>query len=218
MRLFFTIPLFLFSVGYVFGNMNVNSYIDTVLNTALQIEVRSLGFDPLSLPDFLTKFEDHVKLFGKVHGSVKYTEGVLHGLSHASRIGDCSGLHYEYGFPFINCSIELDKLSITFEGKLKYGKLPSTTIHAKANMTSIILEMGISNYPLDITHLRSFAFLKIGEVQTKFTGLGSPLNKYLDILRIGFLEHVWPAFFNSVGKNFQYATLRAIERIPFVWY
>ncbi|GFV01074.1 uncharacterized protein TNCV_1009951 [Trichonephila clavipes] len=214
MSIVFITLIFLLSFGNALSNMDVNNYVDTILNTALQIEVRSLGFDPLLLPDFSKEFEDHVKLFGTVHGSVKYTDGMLHGLSHASRTGDCSGLRYEYGFPFVNCSIELDKLSIYFEGNLKYGKLPSTTIHAKVNMSSIILEIGVSNYPMDFTHLRSFAFLKIGEIKTKFTGLGSGLNKYLAILHTGFLENVWPAFFNSVGKNFQYALGRAIERMP----
>ncbi|KAF8791271.1 uncharacterized protein LOC129960773 [Argiope bruennichi] len=203
----------------VTGSGTAESYLDTVLNTALQLEIRSLGFDPLPLPDFQAEFEDHVKIFGKVHGTVKYTEGLLHGLSHARRYGNCSGPYYGYGQqPFVNCSIKLDELGITFNGKLKYGKLPSTSIRAKANMSSTILSIGLSYYPFDLIHLRSFSFLRIGQIQIKFTGLGSILNKYLNVLETGFIEHAWPAIFNSVGKEFQFALANAFERIPYMWY
>ncbi|GBM00399.1 hypothetical protein AVEN_179213-1 [Araneus ventricosus] len=211
-----SVPLFFESVT---ATATAESYLDTVLSTALQLDIRSLGYDPLPLPGFQAEFEDHVKIFGKVHGNVKYTEGFLHGLSQVRRYGDCSGPYYGYGQPpFVNCSIELDKLSVTFNGKLKYGKLPSTLIHAKANMSSTILNIGLSYYPFDLIHLRSFSFLRIGQIQVKFTGLGSILNKYLNVLETGFIEGAWPAIYNSIGKDFQLALGNAFERIPHMWY
>ncbi|CAL1267752.1 unnamed protein product [Larinioides sclopetarius] len=201
------------------ATVTAESYLDTVLSSALQLEIRSLEYDPLPLPDFQAEFEDHVKIFGKVHGNVKYTEGLLHGLSLVRRQGDCSGPYYGYGQPpVVNCSVELDQLSITFTGKLKYGKLPSTLIHAQANVSSTILSIGLSYYPYDLIHLRSVSFLRIGQIKVKFTGLGSILNKYLNVLETGFIEHAWPAIYNSIGKDFQFALGNAFERILYMWY
>ncbi|XP_015921610.1 uncharacterized protein [Parasteatoda tepidariorum] len=216
-----TLFILLMSV-YGFANSNgnnfVNEYFDTVLNTALQMELGSLGLDPVFLPDFDTDFDDRIKLIGRVHGIANFYDGQLGGLGNARRKGDCSGPFLDWNMPFINCSLGLDDLKIYFKGKLKYGKLPTVSITARANLTSTLMSVIIANYPINVNNLRSVSFLKIGQIQPKFTGLGSPLNKYLDVLEKGFIDHAWPAVINMISLNFLYALQNAVFAVPFMWY
>lgn len=195
----------------VLAGPQADQYIDTVLVSALPGHLRMLNLDPASLPDFSTAFEDKVALIGKVKGNANFTNGNLTGLSKGRRMNSCGGPSYKFGALTINCTIGFQDLQTSYNGKMKYGKMPTVPIKGKANVTTTTVFIEASGQPLKITN---FHFLQTGNLQMKFTGVGKPLNKFLKVLEDGYRSHVAAQLMNSIAQRYRYALELAMTQVP----
>ncbi|XP_055930865.1 uncharacterized protein LOC129961079 [Argiope bruennichi] len=204
----------LFLTGTALASPLANQYVDSVLNTALRNEIRTLSLDPASLPDFQVEFQDKVAIIGKVKGKAEFTKGNLTGLSNARRFSECQGPYYSFGSRNINCTIAFDNLKINYDGKLKYGKMPKVNIKGKANATSTTVFFEVtSQTPGMPGTVKNFYFTQVGKLDIKFTGLG-PLNKFVYVLENGFRSHIEAQVINSMSQRYRDALNKAVGMIP----
>jgi len=212
--MFFAVFAVLFIIGSSYGTPIANQYIESVLNSALRNEIRSLNLDPAVVADFSTEFVDKVKIIGKVKGKAEYTTGTITGLSGARRASECQGPYYSYGTKNINCTITFNVLSINYDGKLKYGKVPKVNIKGKADVTNTVIFIEVTSQGQNLPGtLKNFLFQQTGSMTIKFTGLG-PLNRFTNFLEAGYRSHVEAQIFNSISQRFQYALNKAVGAIP----
>lgn len=183
---------------------------DNFLGTAYASEVHSLQLEPATVPEFEIEFEEQVKIFGKVKGEAEFEEGTLEGLADAKRQSECQG-RFSSGPKIINCTISFDKLKVTYNGKLKYGKMPKLGIKGKAKVsdTHFFLEIAQDGPMQPI--VKNFTRTHMGVMKVKFSGLG-PLNRFMNILEKGFMQHVQTQIFDSMNIKLQYAINRALSK------
>ncbi|GFT37245.1 DDE-1 domain-containing protein [Nephila pilipes] len=205
----------IFITGNALGSPVANNYVDSVLNTALRNEIKAQNLDPAVLNDFKVEFQDKVSFIGKVKGKADFTNGKLVGLSNAKRFLECQGPYYSFGARNINCTITFNDLKITYDGKLKYGKMPKVNIKGMANVTNIVIFFEATHQnPVMPATLKNFHIQQNGHLNIRFTGLG-PLNKYVKFLEDGFKSLTQGNIFNSLSQRYQYALNRAVGMVPF---
>ncbi|GFT37242.1 DDE-1 domain-containing protein [Nephila pilipes] len=205
----------IFLAGNALGSPIANQYVDSILNNALRNEIRAQSMDPAVLGDFNVEFKDKVIIIGNVKGRANFTHGHLAGLSNARRFSECQGPYYSFGARSINCTITFNNLQITYDGKLKYGKMPNVNIKGLANVSNTVIFFEVTQQnPGMRASLKQFLFHQIGSLNIKFSGLG-PLNKYVKFLENGFRSFAQATIFNSMSQRYQHALNRAVGMVPF---
>lgn len=200
-------------IGSVSGSPMANQYFDSLLNVAFANEVRLQRLDPADVENFRVDFEDKVKIIGKVKGNAEFFNGKMTGMSKARRYGECQGPAYSYGSKTFNCTIGFDDLKLSYDGKMKYGKMPKVNIKGKATVTPTLVFIEVAQAPNMSPTLKNTMFQQIGQLKPEFTGLG-PLNRFTKFLNDGFKSHAQAVIFNSMSQKLQYTLGRAVSTLP----
>lgn len=189
-----------------------NQYMDTVMYTNLRKVGLYANIDPAYLTNFNTEHKDKV-MFVKVNVKINYTDGNMTGLFEGRRDRDCSSIYRDvYGNPTLNCTLAFDRIKFRFGGKLKYGKLPSVSIQAEADMSKTVayIEVSSVSYP----QMKRLNLVQIGKLTPKFTGLG-PLNKSLKTLaESAFIQRLTSEFVNVFTHNYSTKMSEACSLTP----
>lgn len=175
-------------------------------------EVNFLMLDPAPIANFSVEFEDTMKVFGNVKGNADFKHGTLSGLSNAKRLSECHSQAL-YEPKVLNCSVAWEKLKLVYEGKLKFGKMPSVNIKGKSKLydsnafLEIVKESNLN--PRGI--LRKYICL-LGNMEIKFSGLG-PFNRFMRIMTEGYKQHVMTRIFDTMAERLRYAFERALTKV-----
>lgn len=191
---------------------SANQYVDTVIYSALQNEIRNLKLDPVGLPDFTFEYKDKT-FFVKVKGKAEYSQGTLNGLSRVQRYSECDGPRDISGSTTINCTLTFNNLQTSYKGKVKYGKLPKVSIDAKGDVRYTIINLGFAKSFNERNPRVHVSFRNVGTVNTTFTGLG-PLNNHMKVLEENYRTRVGTEVANVIANNFQYALNMAASSVP----
>ncbi|XP_054707667.1 uncharacterized protein LOC129217395 [Uloborus diversus] len=197
-----------FFVGVAVGSPIANQYVDSVLHTALPRELNYARLNPVLIPGFETRFEDKIPIIGKVKGEASYSRGNLTGLAQVRRYSECNGPYYKFGSKIINCTLGFDRLDLTYEGTLKYGKLPKVDIKGSSNLTGTVVFIEVAN-----GRLNNFLITRIAGLDVTFTGLG-PLNKYTKFLKPDYIANAQRAVNWYITQPFNNALNAAFSTVP----
>nr|AIW62552.1 RP23-like protein [Scytodes thoracica] len=201
------LPIALLLIGFVAGSPSANRFVDSVLSTFFWRELKSQNLDPVSLPNLNTDFQDKIPIIGKVKVTANYTDGRLTGLESVFRRSECQGPYYSYGSPHINCTIGFNNLSLHYNAKMKYGKMPKVSVTANGNITGTLVFVDFM-HKYQHPEVNNLQFSAMGEMKIEFSGLG-PLNRFLHILEPGLKSHVSGNVANIINNPFRNALNRA---------
>lgn len=198
------------TAGNALADNKSNTYMDNFLGTAYASEVHALNLEPATVPEFEIEFQEQVKIFGNVKGKAEFEEGTLEGLADATREADCKGLAGT-GPKTINCTISYDKLKVTYNGKMKYGKMPKLGIKGKAKIADSLFFLEITQDGPRQPIVKNFTCTQMGTMKVKFSGLG-PLNRFMNVLEKAFVQHVQTRIFDTLNQKVQYVINRALSK------
>lgn len=187
-----------------------NFFMDRILLTDMIAQVRFLDLDPFNLPTFETVFQD--KILGiPVHGRATFVNGNLKGLSRANRFGDCTEPGWLNGNITVTCNLLIDDLDIAYDAKVKYGIVPEMAVKVESKVGTCYAHMEATAAPGKTAVLKSFQITGLGELDTKWSGLG-PLNPYLRTINDGYKANIAGAVYSTFYSSYKVALDRSLSR------
>ncbi|XP_023233688.1 uncharacterized protein LOC111633365 [Centruroides sculpturatus] len=200
-------------VALAYSPFQTNQYMDTVLHTNLPADGAYSNIDPARLGNFT--FERRTKvMFINVKVKIDYYNGNMTGMFRGRRARDCSPIYRgPYGNATLNCTVEFRDIKFQFQGKLKYGKLPTTSITVTGSMSPSYAYVEVtSRYEFNSPSLRTMHLTQTGKVTSKFTGLGPLNNELKKFAEDEFNQRLTSEFFNVFTYNYFPAMGRACTR------
>jgi len=195
---------------FCLNQSEVNQFFDSVLNSIFPEELRNAGLLYASLPNFVVKFEDKVAIIGKVKGQTQFFNGnMIHKLD---RDGNCTVPASYLQDHYLNCTLVLSGLEVTFDGKMKYGKLPVVNIrsHGVFANSTIFIQVNTAGTSAQLTQL---LFSSFGHEDVKFTGLG-PLNRFNKVMEDSYRTHTQAeVYLLLTGSPYQQALQAAFSKV-----
>ncbi|XP_067118692.1 uncharacterized protein [Centruroides vittatus] len=190
--------------------LRANNYMDRVLadNNFGQKEAGS-RIDPAFLEDFANSTS--TKLFVlKANAKFNYTNGIMRGLFDVKRYGDCVIFQNNNSF---GCYLSFPSINISYDGKLKYGVLPTKSIKAYAYIYSTLGYINVLS-PTDSGGSAKLNSARVGNVRTEFTGLGQLNSRVKELAENAFVAKITEQLSRFFENRLSAALSRACARIP----
>lgn len=189
-----------------------NFYMDRILLTDMIAQVRFLDLDPFHLPPFETDFKDSI-LGIPVHGHAKFVNGTLRGLSRVNRFGDCTAPGWLNGNITVTCNLLIDDLDIIYDARVKYGVVPELRARVESRVGTCYAHMEATAAPGKPAVLRSFQITGLGDLDTKWSGLG-PLNPYLSSINEDYRANIAGVVYSTFYSSYKVALDRSLSHEP----
>lgn len=197
---------------YVRNPKDSNFYMDRILLTDMIAQVRFLDLDPFHLPSFETNFKERI-LGIPIQGHARFVNGTLRGLSRVNRFGDCTAPGWLNGNITVSCNLLIDDLDIVYDALVKYGPVPELRVRAESRVGTCYAHMEATAAPGKAAVLRSFQITGLGDLDTKWTGLG-PLNPYLRTINDGYRANIAGAVYSTFYSSYKVALDRSLSSEP----
>ncbi|XP_064466138.1 uncharacterized protein LOC135377555 isoform X2 [Ornithodoros turicata] len=189
-----------------------NFYLDRVLLTDMITQVRFMDMDPYKLPSFETRFQDKV-LGVPLKGTAKFGNGTMKGLSRVNRFGDCTAPGWLHGNITVTCNLLINDLDIEYDARVRYGFIPEMRVKVESKVGACYAHIEATAAPGKTAVLRSFQITSLGELSTKWSGLG-PLNPYLRVINDGYKANIAGAVYSTFYNSYRAALDRSLSMEP----
>ncbi|CAL4083832.1 unnamed protein product [Meganyctiphanes norvegica] len=171
--------LVVFANGKAVRENSLNYYLDTVLANA-QIIILENGFDPTTLPNATTGFNDTI-LGVTWHGEAALYDGWLHGISTLYRSGDADFVLSDNIISGISGTFGLGAMEGHYNCLAKFQNLGPIADVTLSNEGGSIIFTAALNHQTCRFEMSSFDLTHITNFHVEIHGLG-PLNWILDIV------------------------------------
>ncbi|XP_023233680.1 uncharacterized protein LOC111633357 [Centruroides sculpturatus] len=201
--------LTLWEASLALTSLQANNYMDQVLaDSNFRYQEAGSYIDPAPLANFANSTS--TKLYAlKADAKFNYTNGIMKGLFRVKRYGDCVIFQNNNSF---SCYLSFPNINVSYDGKLKYGVLPTKSIKAYAYIYSTLGYINVLP-PTNSGGSAKVNAARVGNVQTEFTGLGQLNSQVKKLAENAFVAKITEQLRQFFEIQLSAALSRACARI-----
>ncbi|CAL1284505.1 unnamed protein product [Larinioides sclopetarius] len=206
------ILLLSFVLGVAFAANSANQYVDNVLQTSLQQELRSASLLPAQIPDFSVTLS--ATQYRRGVTNVDFTFGNVTGLDRIKRKAACSGPRNFKGEISINCTLSLFPLQSAHRTVVRNATY-SNVGKVQAAVTEVLVDVQVVGRPQNyLGLLNRFNVLNLDTLTPVFSNVPTYIRGDLPYLQSVYKRHVLDNLQYILSQRYADVFRRAIAFKP----